>query len=199
MLGTEQPCQARRYVLAPRWSKRSRIFSPLKWSRSVVSDSLTTLWTVALQAPPSMGFSRQECWSGLPFQGIFLTQGLNSGLPHCGQTLYHLSHQGISPLRSHLFRKQALPIWNQCVQGNLGNYILDHRVQIKKCYRNSERGEEGVKHDEGLKLDWKSSCWDSAKSQDLAENGLCDNLETGELEENAGGREGPVGQVWWER
>ena len=25
-----------------------------------------TLWTVAYQAPLSMGFSRQECWSGLP-------------------------------------------------------------------------------------------------------------------------------------
>ena len=26
-----------------------------------------TPWTIAYQAPPSMGFSRQECWSGLPF------------------------------------------------------------------------------------------------------------------------------------
>ena len=26
-----------------------------------------TLWTVARQAPLSMGLSRQECWSGLPF------------------------------------------------------------------------------------------------------------------------------------
>ena len=26
-----------------------------------------TPWTVAYQAPPSMGFSRRECWSGLPF------------------------------------------------------------------------------------------------------------------------------------
>ena len=26
-----------------------------------------TLWTVARQAPQSMGFSRQEYWSGLPF------------------------------------------------------------------------------------------------------------------------------------
>ena len=26
-----------------------------------------TWWTVARQAPPSMGFSRQEYWSGLPF------------------------------------------------------------------------------------------------------------------------------------
>ena len=28
------------------------------------------------------------------FQGIFPTQGSNPGLPHCGQILYHLSHQG---------------------------------------------------------------------------------------------------------
>ena len=26
-----------------------------------------TPWTVAYRAPPSMGFSRQEYWSGLPF------------------------------------------------------------------------------------------------------------------------------------
>ena len=26
-----------------------------------------TPWTIAYQAPPSMGFSRQECWNGLPF------------------------------------------------------------------------------------------------------------------------------------
>ena len=40
-----------------------------------------TLWTVAYQAPLSMGFSRQEYWSGCHalLQGIFLTQGLN---PH---------------------------------------------------------------------------------------------------------------------
>ena len=29
--------------------------------------TLLTLWTVARQPPLSMGFSRQECWSGLPF------------------------------------------------------------------------------------------------------------------------------------
>ena len=29
--------------------------------------TLVTPWTVACQAPPSMGFSRQEYWSGLPF------------------------------------------------------------------------------------------------------------------------------------
>ena len=29
--------------------------------------ALVTLWTIAREAPPSMGFSRQEYWSGLPF------------------------------------------------------------------------------------------------------------------------------------
>ena len=41
----------------------------LRWSRSVVSDSVTP-WTVAYQAyqaPPSMEFPRQEYWSGVPF------------------------------------------------------------------------------------------------------------------------------------
>ena len=32
-----------------------------------MSDSFATPWTVARQAPPSLGFSRQEYWSGLPF------------------------------------------------------------------------------------------------------------------------------------
>ena len=114
-----------------------------------------TLWTVACQAPLSMGFFRQEYWSGLRcplpgdlpdsgmeppslifpapaggslplvppgklkvkgvsislqhglfsrqeyemsshslLQGIFPTQGSNSGLQHCRQTVYHLRHQG---------------------------------------------------------------------------------------------------------
>ena len=30
-------------------------------------NTYTTPWTVAQQAPPSMGFSRQEYWSALPF------------------------------------------------------------------------------------------------------------------------------------
>ena len=32
-----------------------------------MSDSSETPWTVAHQAPLSMGFSRPEYWSGLPF------------------------------------------------------------------------------------------------------------------------------------
>ena len=38
----------------------------LLFSRSVVSDYFATPWTVAHQDPLSMGFSRQQNWSGLP-------------------------------------------------------------------------------------------------------------------------------------
>ena len=41
-------------------------WSEVKWSLLVVSDSVTP-WTVDYQAPSSMGFSRQEHQSGLPF------------------------------------------------------------------------------------------------------------------------------------
>ena len=44
--------------------------SAWKWKVKVKSLShirlFTTPWTAAHQAPPSMGFSRQEYWSGLP-------------------------------------------------------------------------------------------------------------------------------------
>ena len=61
-----------------------------------MSNSFTTPWTVTGQAPPSMGFSRQEYEGGCHFllQGIFPTQGLNLGLLNCRQILYSLSHQG---------------------------------------------------------------------------------------------------------
>ena len=48
-------------------------------------------WTVARQAPLSMGFSRQEYWSGLPcppLQGIFLTQGSNPSLLRLDVSIY---------------------------------------------------------------------------------------------------------------
>ena len=42
-----------------------------------------TPWTVAYQASPSMGFSRQEYWSGLPFPspGDLPDPGIEPGSP----------------------------------------------------------------------------------------------------------------------
>ena len=44
---------------------------------------LATPWTVAYQAPLSMGFFRQECWSGLPFPspGDLPDPGIEPGSP----------------------------------------------------------------------------------------------------------------------
>ena len=61
-----------------------------------------TPYTVVYQALlPSMGFSRQEYWSGLPFPspGHLANPGVEPGLPHCRQTLYRLSHL---PLNVHV-------------------------------------------------------------------------------------------------
>ena len=43
------------------WEKESEVKSLSR------VQLFATPWTVAHQAPPSMGFSRQEYWSGLPF------------------------------------------------------------------------------------------------------------------------------------
>ena len=62
--------------------------------------TLLTLWTVACQAPLSMGFSRQEYWSGLPFpfQGDLPNPGIEPyNLLHCRQILYQLTYKG-SPI-----------------------------------------------------------------------------------------------------
>ena len=36
-------------------------------TKSFIFNSFETAWTIAYQAPRSMGFCRQEYWSGLPF------------------------------------------------------------------------------------------------------------------------------------
>ena len=60
-----------------------------------------TLWTVAHQAPLSMGFSRQEYWSGLPFPppGDLPDPGIEPTLPVAPALQADslpLSHQGSS-------------------------------------------------------------------------------------------------------
>ena len=68
---------------------------------SVVSGSFVTPWTVARQVPLSLGFPRQESWSGLPFPS-------------------HLPNPGIKPMPPALagrFFTSELP-------GNPGSYVV---------------------------------------------------------------------------
>ena len=54
-------------------------------------------WTIALQAPLSMGIlqaSLLECVAMASFRGSYQAKRINPGLPLCRQILYHLSHKG---------------------------------------------------------------------------------------------------------
>ena len=58
-------------------------------------NSFVTPWPVALQAPLSMGFPRQEYWSGLPFPPLRdLLDLLNLSLLQWQVDSLPLSHQG---------------------------------------------------------------------------------------------------------
>ena len=68
---------------------RSQLQS-LWWGKGKVKEKslspvrlFATPWCVACQAPPSMGFSRQEYWSGLPFPspGDLPHPGIKPGFP----------------------------------------------------------------------------------------------------------------------
>ena len=65
-------------------------------SEITVSDSAVP-WTVARQAPLSMGLSRQEDWSGLPFpsSGDVPNPGIELASPTLQETLHLLSHQEV--------------------------------------------------------------------------------------------------------
>ena len=50
----------------------------MKWKSLSCVPLFATPWTAAYQAPPSMGFSRQEYWSGVPLPSPFLSLGFSN-------------------------------------------------------------------------------------------------------------------------
>ena len=98
------------HCLAPFRADRSICLMPLPWPWCITSDSLVpkscltlaTPWTAARQAPLSMGFPRQEYWSGLTFPspGDFPNPGVKRtslawqvdslSLSHRGSPIYHV-------------------------------------------------------------------------------------------------------------
>ena len=91
--------------------------------------------TAACQAPLSMRFSRQEYWSGSPFPspGDLSDPGMELGLLHCRQILYHLSHQ-----RNHTSFVVSLPLNELCKRQQMERIIVNiylfRYCQYQICY-----------------------------------------------------------------
>ena len=83
-----------------RLSSRSVTWTEPRWwrwfNRWIVSDSSRPLWTVAHQLPLSIGFPRQEYWSGLPFHspGDIPDPGIKPASPALQANSLPLNHLG---------------------------------------------------------------------------------------------------------
>ena len=86
---THVSCIAGGFLTLSHWRKWK-----WKWSHSVVSDSLRPHGRLPTRLLCPWDFPCKSTGVGCHFllQSIFPTQGLNPGLPHCRQMLYHLSH-----------------------------------------------------------------------------------------------------------
>ena len=82
--------------------------------------TLATPWTVACQAPLSMGFSRQGYWSGLPFPlpGDLTHPGIEPRSPTLHTDFYQLSYKGSPPKFIRALKigfQRGVPIKKKCL------------------------------------------------------------------------------------
>ena len=72
------------------------VLETLKWKWKVAQSCLTLCDPMDCSPPGPWNSSGQNTRAGRRslLQGIFPIQGSNPGLPHCGRSLVHLSHQG---------------------------------------------------------------------------------------------------------
>ena len=114
----------------------------LSFNRQVMSDSFETQRTVACQAPLSMGFSRQQYWSGLPFPspGDLPDPGSKPCLLHWQEYSLPLSHFEVAKFTTELIKNKescvAMPKnWTKMhVLGSWNEPFLLQIWQPKKLY-----------------------------------------------------------------
>ena len=92
-----------------------------------------TLWTIAHQAPLSMGFSRQEYLRGLPcsIPGDLPAQGSNPHLLHCRWIPYHWCYLG-NPMSTiiHINSRQHRSLGLIIIQSFINYFIRDMQLKI---------------------------------------------------------------------
>ena len=94
-----------------------------------------TLWTIACQAHPSMGFSRQEYWNGLPFPPPrdFLHPGIKPASPAWQANSLPLSHLGSPSLTGSANRFNYYTLYDSYLEGfkNLSALVPPHILWIR--------------------------------------------------------------------
>ena len=101
----------------------------------LVTQLCLTLWDPMDCSPPGSSVhgilqARTLEWVAMPFsRGIFPTQGLNPGLPHCRWILYCLSHPG-SPLITILSYKTFFLVLTTCKIYSLSNFQIGNTVLL---------------------------------------------------------------------
>ena len=84
-----------------------------------------TPWTAAYQAPPSMGFSRQEYWSGVPLPSPLFQATPSLSIFQSGCTILHFHQHCVSLHPQHTCLFFIIDI---LVVLFLKNYLLAHAV-----------------------------------------------------------------------
>ena len=95
----------------------------LSFSCQVMPDSFVILWIITCQGPLSMGFPRQECWSGLPFPSP-------GDLPYPGIKSWSPAFQADS-LLSELPGKPFYIWWCVCINPTYHTNELNHTEKDK--------------------------------------------------------------------
>ena len=104
---------------------------------SVVCNPLWPLWTVAHQAPLSMGYSRQEYWSGLPCPtpGDLPDLGIKPGSPVLQADSLLLSHLG--RCKHQVYCSPFLiapPLFLHLLLSPISNYF-NLPLELRECFR----------------------------------------------------------------
>ena len=72
-----------------KWKMKVKSLRLSTWKLHSRVRLLATPWTAVYQAPPSMGFSRQEYWSGVPLPSPVLYRHVANSI-HCQQRMLYL-------------------------------------------------------------------------------------------------------------
>ena len=104
-----------------------------KWKVKVKSLSrvrlLATPWTASHQAPPSMGFSRQEYWHGVPLPSLENgREHVNGCVVFCGVTIPRCIHY---PFNGYSLCFPFLPLWT--ILNKSFMYILQFSSVAQSC------------------------------------------------------------------